>query len=856
MRKRTWRGLAALVVIALASALPATSRPGVGGSLRARASGPSSSSATTSTARASAIRFPVRFEANAGQWPERVRFVGRGSGGATLLLTDVVATFVFRDPRAPRHRFGRNSVRQGAAARSSAGPRSAAVTMRLVGDGPAPPRGEEELVTKSNFFLGNDPTRWRTGVPNFGRVRRAGGLPGVSVVWRGGEEGLEYDLEVASRTDASRVEFEIAGANDLAVRPDGTLQIATDMGTLEQKPPRVVQAGRVVRARYRLDGARRVGFDLEAYDATQPVLIDPVLAYSTYLGGEGTDEGTGVAVDASGNAYVTGITDSEDFPAANPIEDAAALPDEGSRPTGSVAFVCKLSASGSTLLYSTYLGGTDFTQGYAIAVDSEGSAYVTGDTASSDFPTASAALSKYPGGYYAAFVTKLSASGSALAYSTFLGGSVWDTGEAIAVDSTGSACIAGETESPDFPTVNAAQGTYGGSDADDGDAFVTRLSPAGSALVYSTYLGGSAGDFAHGVAVDTEGNAYVAGATGSTNFPTANPIQSTLAGGDDAFVTKLAPSGALLFSTYLGGSSNEMANGVAVDSAGSAVIGGWTLSVDFPTVNALQPKSKGAPRPAPFAPLETAFVTKLSPSGSAFAYSTYLGGSGGDEGNGIAVDPAGSAYLVGFTYSTDFPTVDPPQPKLRAMTGSSNAFVTQLNPAGTAILGSTYLGGSDNDIGQGIAVDSSGNAYIVGEATSTDFPTVHAEQAMIGNTQCCLSDAFVAKLSFGPGDSEDPTEVAPLDSNDPGDAAASEAKDAGAGGELLDGSPSVHGSVGADAGSPVLVRGGCACEVGGSGANPGPLGWGALGLVAVIGRRRSKSAGRRPRRDAGGSPGR
>ena len=330
----------------------------------------------------------------------------------------------------------------------------------------------------------------------------------------------------------------------------------------------------------------------------------------------------------------------------------------------------------------------------------------------------------------------MNAAGSSLVYSTYLGGSNNDYGSGIAVDSAGNAYVTGFTSSTDFPTLNAIQPTSGG----QYDAFVTKINADGTAYVYSTYLGGSANDNAYGVAADSAGNAYVTGFTASTDFPTVNAIQPTSPGLGDAFVTKINASGnALVYSTYLGGSASDQGNGIAVDSAGNAYITGYTFSADFPTASAVQPNLDG--------PVD-AFVTKINSSGSALTYSTYLGGSNADYGDGIAVDSTGNAYVTGYTDSLDFPMVNAIQPiPFGGRRGYTDAFVTKYNAAGSAVVYSTYSGGSRRNAGSGIAADSTGSAYVTGWTTSAKkFPiTLLAfQQSLKGGYE---PDAFVAKIA-------------------------------------------------------------------------------------------------------------
>src|ERR1019366_1036278 len=384
---------------------------------------------------------------------------------------------------------------------------------------------------------------------------------------------------------------------------------------------------REIAASYAITAANRVTFELAKYDASRPLYIDPLI-YSTYLGGSWYDSGSAIAVDSAGNAYVTGVTNSTDFPTMNPLQPANG--------GGYDAFVAKINPAGSALVYSTYLGGSGDDWGNGIAVDGAGNAYVVGQTASTDFPTVNPLQPANGGGAYG-----------------------------IAVDSAANAYVVGQTASTDFPTVNPLQPIYGGG---GDDAFVTKLNPTGSALVYSTYLGGSNGDGAYGIAVDSAANAYVTGITYSSDFPTKNPLQG-FESIEDVFVTKLNPAGsALVYSTYLGGSDSDLGNGIAVDNAGNAYVTGHTASTNFPTTpGAFQTTFGGN---------VDAFVTKLNPAGSAMVYSTYLGGSDYDSGSGIAVDSAGNAYVVGVTASTDFPTMNPFQ---RFNDGYGDAFVAKID---------------------------------------------------------------------------------------------------------------------------------------------------------------------------------
>ncbi len=701
-------------------------------------------------------KLPLSFEANQGQADARVKFLLHSSG-YTLFLTSDEAVFSSRSDKAKdvTSRAGR-LLRPG-----PAGPvTKSALRMKLVNANPAAKvTGADPLPGRSNYFIGNDPKKWHSNVPTYAKVKYERIYSGVDLVYYGNQGQLEYDFVVSPGADPRRIQFDVRGAKHISRDRHGNLVLQTAAGEVRWRKPTVYQetsgARRVIAAHYDIKHKNRVGFEIADYDLQSPLFIDP-LVYSTYLGGSDLDVGGGIAVDRSGNAYVTGYTFSTDFPTVNPVQ-----PENGGGGY-SDAFVAKLNPSGSALVYSTYLGGNNYDQGVGIAVDASGNAYVTGYTISTDFPTMNPVQPTYAGGQSDAFVAKLNASGSALVYSTYLGGSGDDDGLGIAVDSSGNAYITGQTSSDDFPTKNPLQPTSAGGMG--GDAFVTKLNTSGSALVYSTYLGGSDDDGGFGIAVDGLGNAYVTGGTASTDFPTKNPLQPANAGDNglpipawDAFVAKLNASGsALVYSTYLGGSGDDQGFGIAVDGLGNAYLTGHTKSTNFPTMNPLQASNGGN---------YDAFVAKLNPSGSALVYSTYLGGSGLDQGFGIAVDGLGDAYVTGQTTSADFPTMNPVQAANAG--GDYDAFVTKLNASGSALVYSTYLGGSSDDQGFGITTDSSGNAYVAGKTNSTNFPTMNPLQASAGGSY----DAFVSEI-FLPGFTIQATGLSPT-SLSPGASAVS-----------------------------------------------------------------------------------
>ncbi len=677
-------------------------------------------------------QLPLNFVANRGQTDPRAAFVAHGKG-YTLFLSPTETVFVAQAPPRPAVSAGLRalSARSAREVPRAEVIRTSVVRMQLLGADPSSVMTGHEQTSTVNYLFGDDRSKWLTGVPAYARVRAQGIYPGVDLVFYGNRRQFEYDFVVHPGTDPQSIRLGFEGLADDkggAVRIDarGDLVLRTAHGDLRLHRPiayqeiegtrRLIEARYVVRTAIEHSSAARpaIGIDVVGYDAGRPLVIDPVLDYSTYLGGSGNDAGMAIAVDAAGQAYVTGLTESPDFPVAG------VAPSGGTRKV----FVAKLNATGSALLYATYLGGNGNDTATGIAVDATGNAYVTGLTESTDFPTVRGYQSNQGG--TDAFVTKLDPSGATPLYSTYLGGSGVDVGLGIAVDG-GQIYVTGYMESSDFPRRNAFQKPGGGA-----DAFVTKLNPdlSGSAsVVYSTPLGGTDRDEGHAIAVDSQGHAYVAGFTDSAKYPTQNAYKKNQPG-RDAFVTKLAPAGnALVFSTYLGGSGTDVGLGIAVDAAGMVYVTGYTDSSDFPKKTPYQSAAGGG---------TDAFATKFDAAGG-LASSTYLGGSGGDAGLGIAVSANNDVHVTGHTDSTNFPTLNSQQ----GDQGGRDAFVVKLQlGSGSALVYSTYVGGGGSDEAYGIALDAEGNAYITGVTQSADFPTAGAFATTLGGSQ----DAFVAKL--------------------------------------------------------------------------------------------------------------
>lgn len=779
-------------------------------------------------------KLPLIFEANRGQTHNRVKFISHERGYGLFLTRDEMVLKLsgkgtgqrmqaqIAHPRLPilsRQLFVSPDLGLAApdlaltATAYASRMADSVVQVRIVGANPnALVSGEGELPGKANYFIGNDPKRWRTNVPTCERVKYQSVYPGVDLIYYGTQDGqLEFDFLVTPGGDPRVITLEVGtqqrngtaklGSENLAAQPtlriaaNGDLILPIEGGNVRfhrpviyQKKPPVTRGNpsvdknhrraagvdrQLVEGNFVLLGNNRVGFALSGYDRARSLVIDPVLTYSTYLGGSGGDFGTAIATDSSGSAYVTGLTYSPDFPTMNPLQPHCNNCSYNGEVPDTDVFVAKLNPSGSALVYSTYLGGSGSDAGSGIAVDAAGDAYVTGPTSSADFPvTAGAFQTTRPGpscessvpSYTCthAFVTKLNTTGSALDYSTYLGGSVSDFAAGIAVDSYGSAYISGGTTSPDFPATSAPiQPTPTANCGNPAlpypctQGFVSKFNAAGSGLDYSITVGGASPS---AIAIDSSGSAYVTGNTSLTNFPVTpgafqttptEPCGTNIYGQPvpcvHPFVFKLNAAGsAFVYSTYLGGSRNDSGNAIAVDSSGNAYVTGQT-SGGFPLMNPIEQNDEAG--------LGTAFVSKLNPSGSALIYSTYLGGSIQTSGQGVAVDAAGDASVTGNTQSSDFPAVDAVQATCSGL-GDANyaAFAVRINPAGAALLYSTLLGCSDDEpesangyvtFGNAIAADSSGNVYVTGNTGVTDFPVSNPLQPTLHGTR----NAFIVKIS-------------------------------------------------------------------------------------------------------------
>jgi uncharacterized protein (TIGR03437 family) len=653
--------------------------------------------------------------------------------------------------------------------------------------------GVDPLPSHTSYFLGADVARWRTGVPNYGRVRWRNVYKGVDLVLYGSEKSLEFDFDVAPGASPSAIRMDVSGSARTRI-VDGALVLETGGGEVRWSRPAIYQtvAGvrRSVPGHFVLEGRGCVGFEVGAYDRALPLVIDPVVVFSTYFGSANNEAGHGIALDGAGNIYIAGYSSSDNLPVSVNAVQPAYGGNTAAFQTGD-GFVAKFSPSGS-LLAMTYLGGAKDDFATALAVDSAGNVYVTGYTNSTDFPVTANAYQKHMAGeggntlftFGDAFITKLNSSLSQMVYSTYLGGTQDEGAGAIAIDSSGNAYVAGITLSLDFPvTAGVFQRGFHGSGGQPntdygvpafitGDAFITKLSADGSQLVFSTYLGGSLDDAATAIAVDSGGNVYVAGYTISTDFPTtAHALQRVYAGAEvqnefynlgDAFIAKLNPTGtALLYSTYLGGEGDDAVSAIAVDSAGNLYATGATTSTNFPvTAGAFQTKYAG-PAIDLYAEriVGDAFVVKLKPDGTGLVYSTYLGGSMDDHATAIAIDAGGNVFVGGDTASMDLPITSNATQKTNGGGGGEHSdgdtmgdgFLAVLNPTATSEIFATYLGGIMDDAVEGLAIDAADNICVTGVTMSANFPvTSGAFQSKYGGNSMVgriYGDAFLAKFS-------------------------------------------------------------------------------------------------------------
>jgi hypothetical protein len=697
-----------------------------GFAIRSKAASANLDPAAQAKVQAAYARLPLAFEANQGQADKKVKFLSRSSA-YSLFLSSTEAVFQWRHggfrkaatslARAKRTESIPKKQQEGSPTEIES-PEWVTLSLKLAGANQAPQmEGLDQLRGKSHYFTVNNARQWHAAVPTYAKVRYRSVYPGIDVVYYGNQQQLEYDFIVAPGGDPKRIilSFDEAtktrGGVRLRLDDNGDLLVRTGEVELRQLKPVVYQEfdgiKRTIAGRYVLKGHRQAGFELGDYDRSKPLVVDPVIFYFSI--GEG---GGGIAIDPVGNAYLTGTSGSRN------------------------AFVVKLNPSATEVLYATYLGGSGSDSGADIAIDEAGNIYLTGQTSSADFPTTPGAFqTTYFGGTCKnigvtrttrpcedLFIAKLNPTGTELIYSTYLGGSSSEYASGIALDSLGNAHVTGATRSTNFPTTQGSfqiiPGSAACSDAElcTGDAFVVKLNSSGTELLYSTYLGGAGSDWCAGIAVDSVGNAHVAGDTFSDDFPTSPGALQV----GNSFVSKLNATGtAMLYSTRFGSaldaaqtySVGGMITAIALDLDGNAYVTGFTSSSDFPTTpGAFQSvcNSNGSN----YFDLADAFVTKLNATGTEIVYSTCLGGRNFEDGVAISVDLAGNAYVAGRTSSADFPTTPGAVQAGSEVETWGGAFVAKLNAAGSALVYSTYLG--DQLWASDIAVDSVGDAYVTG----------------------------------------------------------------------------------------------------------------------------------------------
>jgi hypothetical protein len=690
----------------------------------------------TDQVRAGLVKAPLAFVANTGTLDERVAFWLPGSS-ASVFLTDAGLTYrLSSPPPSPRD--------TGAVSRPLTGPVPSTpawvVRQDFLGAAAVRPVAAEVSPTAVNFFKGS-PDQWRTSVPTAASVRYTALWPGIDATYAGTGERLKYEFTVAPGADPAAIRLAYRGAQRVTLTPQGELAVDSPAGGFTDAAPTAYQdidGGRVpVAVSYALDapeadGSQPYHFVLGPYDPSRPLIVDPAtIVYAGFIGGDNQDRGFSIAVDTAGAAYVTGITASTET--TFPVAVGPDLTANGNYD----AFVAKVAPGGATLVYAGFIGGSGADQGNGIAVDAAGAAYITGFTGpSAGFPVI-VGPDLTANGILDAFVAKV-APGGTLVYAGFIGGSSSDVGNGIAVDTSGAAYITGFTESTGatFPVTVGPDLTLDGR-----DAFVAKVDPGGATLAYAGFIGGSEGaDEGNGITVDTTGAAYVTGITASTEttFPVVVGPDLTANGNFDAFVAKVAPGGAgLAYAGFIGGSGDDVGNGITVDTAGAAYVTGRTGSTGttFPATVGPDLTANGG---------DDAFVAKVAPAGATLVYAGFIGGSGTDVGNGIAVDAAGAAYVTGYTSSAGatFPVTVGPD---LTFGGSNDAFVAKLAPGGTTFVYVGYIGGTGGDQGNGIAVDSAGAAYVTGITSSTEatFPVTVGPDLMANGDL----NAFVAKVA-------------------------------------------------------------------------------------------------------------
>ena len=587
----------------------------------------------------------------------------------------------------------------------------------------AQPEGLEPLPARITVLGGNSPSAWLPALPAFSAVRYRALYPGIDMVYRAASR-IKSEFVVAPGADPSRIRMRFSTGQSLSVEKDGSLRVKSPEGELRDEQLEVFQviAGRRVKvaARFSVSESQVAGFELGAFDPAKELVIDPVISYSSYLGGSRIDQITAVAVDAAGAAFVSGWTDSQNFPVLSSIRVFSGSVD---------AFVAKIGPSG-TLEWATFIGGSGDDRALGVAVDPLGNSFIVGYTTSTNFPTVSPLQATKSGGRDV-FVTKLNPAGSAIVYSTYWGGSGNDQANGVAVDAYGQPYVVGDTDSANFPTKFPWQSALGGLR----DAFHFKIGVNGT-ISYSTYAGGSGDDRGMTVAITDTLTPYIAGCTSSNNFPTARARQPNNAGGQDAFVIRFnSDADNVIFSTYLGGNGGavgqpECANSITVDPYNNVYVAGVTGSTNFPHKVAVQNELNG---------LIDGFITKFDVDG-VILFSTYIGGSGSDVATGVRIDAARRAYVVGYTTSKNLPVANAVQSSLA---GNFDCFMLRYDESGYPFNFGTYFGGQGSEIATGLGLLPGGAAFIVGVTASGNYPTLSPFQPNFAGA----TDGFITKIT-------------------------------------------------------------------------------------------------------------
>ncbi|MCT7956090.1 SBBP repeat-containing protein [Laspinema palackyanum] len=669
-------------------------------------------------------QLPLSFIPNAGQLDPTVNFSVRGASHGIFFTPDEVVFSVAAQPDPESDEL-----------------QSSVVRLEFVGANGNPViEGIEPLPGLANFLSGSDESSWSGNLPTYQGIAYRDLYDGIDLVYRGTEGELKREFVVDPGADPGQIRLDYSGIEAVTLR-EGALVLQTALGELIEAAPIIyqdIEGDRVaVAGQYELLGEGQVGFELGAYDPNYALIIDPTLQYSSYLGGTLQDQGDAIALDAEGNIYIAGRTISTDFPTRIPIQSTISNPPSFKFD----AFITKIAADGASAFYSTYLGGLENDRALDVVVDSRGSAFVVGETSSDNFPVTVGTAQTAANGETDGFILKLTPNGGFIELGTYFGGARSDSVNSITLDNEGNFYVTGQTFSENFPMVSAVQNTIGGNGS---DVLVAKFNPVGG-LVYSTFLGGFGNDVGNAIAVDANQNVYVTGQASTDNFPLVSELQRRYRGGGDAFVTKISSDGSeLIYSTYLGGRDSDVGNAIAVDAAGHVYVAGSTgvprdaqpRAViplgDFPTLNPIQGQLSG---------LSSAFVTKLAPNGRSLIYSTFLGGSGFESGNDMAIDDRGNVYLTGETTSSDLPQVTPIQPRFG---GNGDAFVGKILADGRTIDYLTYLGGNGFESGNAIAVNAGGTAFVTGQSASPNFPIVNPLPNAAGGVQ---GDAFVVAIA-------------------------------------------------------------------------------------------------------------